>query len=179
MNDISQDLEYILSLVNIDDLIPAFERGMENLQQGKKDKGSFTQDQKTQILQGRWCSKRKSALEDVSYHDTFIARNVHVTIKVSEKGLIQVVDFRVLWIYTKHYNKWCLCEQGRQPWSKEKTGNYKVYARMVSYDPSFDNHKAVSPIDSTHWSKKSIYVLCDSKKIEAIVGKFGPSLKKM
>ena len=134
---------------------------------------------KFQSLQGRWYSETKSVLEDESDDDTFIERNTHVTIKVSEKGLNQVVDFRVLGIYTKHYNKWYLCEQGRQPWSKEKTGNYKVYARMVSYDPSFDNHKAVSPIDSTHWWKKSIYVLCDSKKIEAIVGKFGPSLKKM
>ena len=134
---------------------------------------------KFQSLQGRWYSETKSVLEDESDDDTFIERNTHVTIKVSEKGLNQVVDFRVLGIYTKNYNKWYLCEQGRQPWSKEKTGNYKVYARMVSYDPSFDNHKAVSPIDSTHWSKKSIYVLCDSKKIEAIVGKFGPSLKKM
>ena len=168
-----------MSLVNIEDLIPAFERGMENLQQGKKDKGSFTQDQKTQILQGRWCSKRKSALEDVSYHDTFIARNVHVTIKVSEKGLIQVVDFRVLWIYTKHYNKWCLCEHSRQRWSKEKAGNYKGYARMVSHDPTFGNYKAVSPIESPHWSKKSICVLCDSTMIESILGEFGPQLRKI
>ena len=80
MNDISQDLEYILSLVNIDDLIPAFERGMENLQQGKKDKGSFTQDQKTQTLPGRWCSKRKSALEDVSDdEDTFIVQEMFMS----------------------------------------------------------------------------------------------------
>ena len=168
-----------MSLVNIDDLIPAFERGMENLQQGKKDKGSFTQDQKTQTLQGRWCSKRKSALEDVSDDDTFIARNVHVTIKVSEKGLNQVVDFRVLGIYTKHYNKWYLCEHGRQPWSKEKAGNYKVYARMVSHDPTFGNYKAVSPIESPHWSKKSICVLCDSTMIESVLGEFGPQLRKI
>ena len=91
-----------------------------------------------------------SALEDVSDDDTFIARNIHVTIKVSEKGLNQVVDFRVLGIYTKHYNKWYLCEHGRQPWSKEKAGNYKVYARMVSHDPTFGNYQAVSPIESLH-----------------------------
>ena len=114
-----------MSLVNIDDLFPAFQRGTENLQQGKKDKSSFTQDQKTQTLQGRWCSKHKSALKDVSDEDTFIARNVHITIKVSEKGLNQVVDFCVLRIYTKHYSKWYLCEQSRQPWSKDKAENYK------------------------------------------------------
>ena len=99
--------------------------------------------------------------------------------KVSEKGLIQVVDFRVLWIYTKHYNKWCLCEHSRQRWSKEKAGNYKGYARMVSHDPTFGNYKAVSPIESPHWSKKSICVLCDSTMIESILGEFGPQLRKI
>ena len=61
-----------------------------------------------------------------------------------------MVDFRVLGIYTKHYNKWYLCEHGRQPWSKEKARNYKVYARMVSHDPTFGNYQAVSPIGSLH-----------------------------
>ena len=112
-NAIAKDLEEILSLSAIEELLPAFEKGMENLQQGKKDKGSFTQDQKCQSLQGRWYSETKPVLEDESDDDTFIERNTHVTIKVSEKGLNQVVDFRVLGIYTKHYNKWYLCEQGR------------------------------------------------------------------
>ena len=78
--------------------------------------------------------------KDVTDDDTFIARNVQITIKVIEKGLNQVVDFRVLGIYTKHYNKWYLCEHGWQPWSKEKSGNYKVYTKMVSHDPTFGSY---------------------------------------
>ena len=172
---VASNLQSLLSMSSLDDLIPEFEEGMRNLQIGK-DKGSFTLDQKTKSLTGRWFSGKSDANAKSSEDDgttEYIERNSHVRIEVSEGGNTQKTDFRVLGIYTKHYNKWYLCDIGRQPWKKGgKNGNYRILAKMLSYDSAFGNYKEITSIDSSIWTNKSIYVLCDPDNIASLFGKF-------
>ena len=79
----------------------------------------------------------------------------------------------MLGIYTKHYNKWYLCDIGRQAWKKDgKNANYLVYAQMLTYDNAFNNYKGLTSFESDYWTNKSIFVLCEPDKIINILGKF-------
>ena len=78
---VALDLQRILSRSTLDELSDAFVKGMRNLQIGK-DKGSFSQDQKTKTLTGRWFSKDKATAQNGDSEDSseIIERNTHVTI---------------------------------------------------------------------------------------------------
>jgi hypothetical protein len=65
---------------------------------------------------------------------------MHVKVEMKEKRdnqelLSDLVDYQVLAINNKTYNKWYLCEKGRQAWSKN-TGHKKnrVLLQMITYD---------------------------------------------
>ena len=61
-----------------------------------------------------------------------IQRNTHVKVEISEgrgaSAMKAVEDYRVLGIYTKTYNKWFVCEEGKQSWKKGiDKGKYPFY----------------------------------------------------
>jgi len=57
-----------------------------------------------------------------------------------------VEDYRVLAIYKKSYNKWFLCEHGKQTWKKGmEKGKYRVLLRMVQFDHLMGKLKDCDP----------------------------------
>jgi len=87
-------------------------------------------------------------------------------------------DFRVLGVYMKSYNKWHLCEKGKQKWSMDLgEGEYWVYVKMVRFDHGIGRYKHTDPIDS-HWETDAIYVLVDAAQIDKVLGTshFGASV---
>ena len=88
--------------------------GMQCLSLGKIDAGSTSLDRKTKSLTQRWFTKCKvdHSKEEISAnkHNYFIARHTIVALECvygTGKNRIQSVEmFRVLAIFSKHYNKW-------------------------------------------------------------------------
>ena len=97
-----------------------------------------------------------------------IERNVHVKLEISEEGREKkaVEDYRVVAINTKTYNKWFVCEVGRQSWSPDiQHGKYRVLVRMIQFDHSMEKWKDCMPFEITKWTKKRFYVLCDAADV--------------
>ena len=82
-------------------------------------------------------------------------------------------DFRVLGIYTKSFNKWHMCELGKQKWSMDffLGGEYRVYARMVRFDHGIGRYEHADPIES-EWETDAIYVSIDAAQIDKALGSF-------
>ncbi len=81
-----------------------------------------------------------------------------------------VEDYCVLAIYTKSYNKWFLCNDGKQPWKKGiEKGKYHVLMRMIKFDHFIGKYKDSDPSASVKWNAKSIFVLCDASIILDVV----------
>ena len=81
-------------------------------------------------------------------------------------------DFGVLGIYTKSYNKWHMCELGKQKWSMYCFfwgGEYRVYARMVRFDHGIGRYEHADPIKS-EWETDDIYVSIDAAQIDKALG---------
>jgi len=67
-----------------------------------------------------------------------VERNTHINIEVKQgRGKNAVKKFCVLALFTKIYNKWYLCEKGRQSWKKDMDkSKFRVLMRMVEFDHS-------------------------------------------
>ena len=95
------------------------------------------------------------------------------TTLLQRKLLPNSAPVNLLGVVTKTYNKWYLCEKGKQPWSKN-TGNkkYRVLLQMISYDNFKDKWRVCDPsADGTKWKKtESYYVLVDAGDIHDVVG---------
>ncbi len=103
---------------------------------------------------------------------------MHVKVEMKEKRdnrelLSDLVDYRVVAINNKTYNKLYLCEKGRQAWSKN-TGHKKnrVLLQMITYDHFKQKWQVCDPSDGTKWTKtESYYVLVDAGDIHDVVGR--------
>ena len=88
-----------------------------------------------------------------------------------------VKDFHVLALFTKTYNKWYLCEKGRQSWKKDiEKGKFRVLMRMVEFDHSMGKYYDVKPSSSVQWETKCIYVVCDANAINHVVQHLGTAV---
>ena len=131
-------------------------------------------DQKCKSLQGRWMVKEeKSSNNDADADAGDLARDAQrnrlIKIKVGKGTEEASAHFHILGIYSKTYNKW-YTDSESQKWKKEITGGkYRVYARMVKFDHSFGKYRDVNPLESS-WGIESIYVLCDAKDIDDMLG---------
>ena len=104
-----------------------------------------------------------------------IERGMHVKLQVSEgKGRLartEIKDFVVMSVATKTYNRWYMCEKGKQTWKRGiKEGKFRFEARMIRYDHGVGMYEYVSPIDS-EWEAKSIFVLADASDIKEVGGR--------
>jgi hypothetical protein len=109
--------------------------------------------------------------------EMYIERNMHVKVDIGEGGgaLTQqgVQDYQVLGLFTKTYNKWFLCDSGKQKWQKGMSkGKYRVLMRMIKFDHSMGRYHHVRT-GGMLWEKKSIYVLCDASSLVEVVGMLG------
>ena len=152
---------------------------MRCLHATNKARGSVNSDRKKNSLLGRWLTyKNKLSENDAMSSDTVIERNVHLKVEMKEKRdgqapLSDLVDYRVLALYTKTYNKWYLCEKGSQAWSKS-TGpkKYRVLLQMITYDHFKQKWRVCDPSEGTKWAEtESYYVLVDAEDIHDVVGK--------
>jgi hypothetical protein len=144
------------------------------------DGGSINSDRKKKSLLGRWLTHKQKPPEedDANSNDKTIERNMHVKVEMKEKRdnrelLSDLVDYRVVAINNKTYNKLYLCEKGRQAWSKN-TGHKKnrVLLQMITYDHFKQKWQVCDPSDGTKWTKtESYYVLVDAGDIHDVVGK--------
>lgn len=165
----------------VEEMADASRDGMAQL--NFKKTGSVSYDRKHKSLRERWFTKKPTddnddADDDVDPLEKVIRRNMHVKLEISEgRGAAKrtaVEDYRVLAIYTKTYNKWFLCEKGRQMWKKGiKKGEYRVLVRMVQFDHLMGKYKDCVPTGFVKWGKKRMFILCDASSIVDVVQMLG------
>jgi hypothetical protein len=172
-SEVISKLNTLLNSVTIPDMLDAAREGIAELH--IKRTGSMNWERKYKSLKERWLSHAKKPAESqVSMSEIYIERNMHVRVDIGEgRGALaqQVVqDYRVLGIFTKTYNKWFLCDIGKQKWQKGMPkGKYRVLLRMIKFDHSMGIYQHVRT-GGMLWEKKSIYVLCDASSIAEVVG---------
>jgi hypothetical protein len=104
---------------SISDIGDCAMRVMEYAQLGKIEKGSVSSEGKFKSLHGRWFNAKKSttlkgADEKIPCTGQFIQRNSLITLNAKRGKTVSVEYYRVLGIFSKHYNKWYL------HWDEEK-----------------------------------------------------------
>ena len=120
-------------------------------------------------------------VDEANPGQVFVERNTQVKVEVQQgngkKAKKSVKDFRVLALFTKTYNKWFLCETGKQSWKKDMDkGKFRVLMRMVEFDHSMGKYYDVKPSSSVQWENKCIYVLCDANAINHVVQQLGAAV---
>ena len=121
-HSVLEDLLALVSASTVEDLSDAALKGMKSL--NLKKTGSVSHDTKHKSLRERWFTAapprpaEDSSSEASSPDEKIIQRNTHVKVEISEgrgaSAMKAVEDYRVLGIYTKSYNKWFVCEEGKQ-----------------------------------------------------------------
>ena len=160
-SEVISKLNALLNSVTIPDMLDAAREGIAELH--IKRTGSMNREWKFKSLKERWLSPaNRPAESQVSMSEMYIERNMHVRVDIGEgRGALaqQVVqDYRVLGIFTKTYNKWFLCDSGKQKWQKGMLkGKYRVLLRMIKFDHSMGIYQHVRT-GGMLWEKKSIYV---------------------
>ena len=163
----------LLNSVTIRDMLDAAREGIAELH--IKRTGSMNWERKYKSLKERWLSPANQPAESqVSMSEKYIERNMHVKVDISEgRGILgqqEVQGYRVLGLFTKTYNKWFLCDIGKQKWQKGMSkGKYCVLLRMIKFDHSMGRYHHLRT-GSVLWEKRSIYVLCDASSIVEVVG---------
>jgi len=170
----------MLNCTTMQELTDASVEGMRLLHLKGNDRGSTSDLQKFKSLQGRWFGSRERKEQDGGVNDDgntarIIEPEVHVKLEVSQgKGrflMTEIKDFVITSVSTKTYNRWYLCDKGRQTWKEGmKEGKFRVEARMISFDHGLGKYEYVNPIGS-EWEAKSIFVLADASDIKEVGGK--------
>jgi hypothetical protein len=148
---------------------------------GSKVKGSISSDTKRKSLQGRWFTPKKKMDDCNAKADgKFIERNVWVKLQMKEMmgssiAVEDLVNYRVLGVFTKSYNKWMLCDIGRQAWNEGMNkGKYRVLLRMIRFDHIRGAWEDNDPSLRIKWKQmRSYFVLADASDISDVVEKLG------
>ena len=168
-----------------EDLAETALKAFQQLSAKTRTSGSVHYETKRKSLKERWLSRtepKETASELVEPQEKIIERNVHVKVEVTEKGnnvgpsKKAIEDYRVLGIYTKTYNKWFLCEHGKQVWKKGiRQGKYRVLLRMIQFDHSMGKWKDINLKEQRNkWVENgTYYILCDASHIIDVVEKLG------
>ena len=148
---------------------------MELMQLGKIEKGSLMPDGKFKSLNARWfgCKKKKGKSGDEN-EATEGDGNKYIQIQCD--GLIRmkcvrgtsttIEYYRVLAIFSKHYNKWFI------DWDSDKflfdpgSKKYKVLARMMQKDG--EEVKEVELEKDGHWGPRSVYCIKHMSEIVSV-----------
>jgi hypothetical protein len=86
-----------------------------------------------------------------------------------------IVNYRVLGVFTKSYNKWMLFDIGRQAWKEAMDkGKDPVLLRMMSFDHIRGAWEDTDPSLGIKWiQNQSYFVLADASDISEVVEKLG------
>ena len=136
------------------------------LQLGKIEKGSASMDGTFKSLISRWFGdKKKKKDEDDEGKECqyFIERDTLIELSVKKGGQVMVRNYRVLGIFSKHYNKWFPeFEEKQVVFSPQSTtwGTYskkfKLLARMMKLTEQSDYEEVELKKDS-EWSPKAVF----------------------
>jgi hypothetical protein len=147
---------------------------------GSKVKGSISSDTKRKSLQGRWFGSKKKTDKGNAQAGKFIERNVLVKLQMKEMmgsgaAVEDIVNYCVLGVFTKSYNKWMLCDIGRQAWKEAMDkGKYRVLLRMMRFDHIRGAWEDTDPSLGIKWMQnRSYFVLADASDISEVVEKLG------
>jgi hypothetical protein len=141
-------------------------RVMEFPQLGKIEKGSVSSEGKFKSFHGRWFNAKNYAAANKEDDDTTqdTGGTIHqkgslITLKAKRGKRESVEYYRVLAIFSKHYNEWFL------HWDEEKVGffvcskKFKFMARMVvKQDNRFKEVDLVAGAGG-EWSPKNVYAI--------------------
>lgn len=150
-------------------------RVMELASLGRLEKGSMSMDGRFKSLPGRWFNAKNPSLKSSDYIDgdgvQFIQRDSLITVKAKRGKTESIEYYRVLGIFSKHYNKWYL------HWDEDKVAfvrnskQYKILARMV--EKSGRKFKEVELVAGGQWSPRCVYVLrymSEIVSVESVLG---------
>ena len=136
------------------------------LQLGKIEKGYTSMDGRFKSLISRWFGdKKKKKDEDDEGKECqyFIERDTLIKLSVKKGGQMMVRNYRVLGIFSKHYNKWFPeFEEKQVVFSPQSTtwGTYskkfKLLARMMKLTEQSDYEEVELKTDG-EWSPKAVF----------------------
>ena len=171
----SRQLRNLLSASTMGQMLDIATRGIQLLHLKNREVGSVTKDQKFKSISERWFTKTKE-IDGSGDNDglQYIERNSLVRTRLVEgKGNAAISgeeDFRVLTVYTKNGKSWHICSKGKQAWRRGMgTGKVRLLMRMITFDYSSGSYHDTD-LESSKWSKESIYILVDAGGITNVVG---------
>ncbi|KAL9188604.1 hypothetical protein ACHAXT_006982 [Thalassiosira profunda] len=167
------ELKALLSSEHIPSIGSRVLKIMQLLQLGKIEKGSLLPDGKYTSLNARWfgCKKKKATTEEPSDDDEangglYIERDCIVTMKCKRGKSESVASYRVLAIFSKHYNKWYVHWDSDRVLFEPGSKKYKVLARMVEKNGS--NYSEVELEKGGAWGPRAVYRIKHMSEIESV-----------
>jgi len=140
---------------------------MELLQLGKMEKGSISSKGRYRSLNARWfgCKMKKSSAQEQSSmgkatpaDKCMISRDTLVKFRVKRGKNESVEHFRVLAIFSKHYNKWFIHWESDSVEYVHNSKKFKILARMVKSD-RMNSYSEVNLEAGGQWDTKSVFTL--------------------
>ena len=157
---------------------------MELLQLGKMEKGSITSDGRYRSLNARWfgCKVKRSSdpnsSEGVAAEKTMIKRDTLVKFRATRGKNESVEYYRVLAIFSKHYNKWFIHWDSDQVEYIHNSKKYKILARMVKMD-GMSSCSEVNLEADGQWNTKSVFTLRSMSDIVSVEGVLDSSIEEL
>eukprot|EP00956_Cyclotella_meneghiniana_P031379 scaffold82280_cov71-Cyclotella_meneghiniana.AAC.1 len=142
---------------------------MELLQLGKMEKGSITSDGRSHQIQTvvrAWAEK------------TMIKRDTLVKFRATRGKNESVECYRVLAIFSKHYNKWFIHWDSDQVEYIHNSKKYKILARMVKMD-GMNSCSEVNLEADGQWNTKSVFTLRSMSDIVSVEGVLDSSIEEL
>lgn len=170
------ELKGMLGCTNIGSIAPYAVKIMELLQIGKIEKGSLQPEGKFQSIVGRWfkCKPKTrvgsgNAETEIREGDSqYINRDSLVSMKCKRGKNVSIQLYRVLAIFSKHYNKWFTHWDSDTILFEKDSKKFKILARMVERDGV--TIKEVELKKGGDWGPKFVFcmrLMCDIHRIES------------
>jgi hypothetical protein len=149
---------------------------MQLMQLGSIDKGSKSMELKYKSLSARWfgCKAKKAGgngdkcPENSSDSNDYISRDSLVTINVTRGTCTSLEHYRVLALYSKHYNKWYLHWDDDKVLFERESKKFKVLGQMVVKDGS--SWKEVKLEKDGKWGPKSVFSIKSMSDVISVEG---------
>jgi hypothetical protein len=178
------ELKLMLQCEKIEEIGVQALKIMELLQLGKMEKGSITSDGRYRSLNARWfgCKAKRSSdpnsSEGVAAEKTMIKRDTLVKFRATRGKNESIEYYRVLAIFSKHYNKWFIHWDSDRVEYIHNSKKYKILARMVKMD-GMSSCSEVNLEADGQWNTKSIFTLRSMSDIVSVEGDLDSSIEEL
>lgn len=177
------EFKLMLQCEKIDEIGVRALRIMELLHLGKMEKGSISSDGRYKSLNARWfgCKVKRSSApnssEGVAAEKTMIKRDTLVKFRATRGRDESVEYYRVLAIFSKHYNKWFIHWDSDQVEYVHNSKKYKILARMVKMD-GMNSCSEVNLEADGQWNTRSVFTLQSMSDIVSVEGDLDSSIEE-